>query len=62
MRMVFVTFPKQYSTEKQADGLEIVHDGLMAELAKKQAKLNRYSRAQELFYNLFCKITNKLVK
>ena len=42
MRMVFVTFPKQYSTEKQADGLEIVHDGWMAELAKKQAKLNRY--------------------
>ena len=42
MRMVFVTFPKKYSTEKQADGLEIVHDGWMAELAKKQAKLNRY--------------------
>ena len=39
MIMVFVTFPKQYSTEKQADGLAIVHDGWMAELAKKQAKL-----------------------
>ena len=42
MIIVFVTFPKQYSTEKQADGLAIVHDGWMAELAKKQAKLNMY--------------------
>ena len=42
MIMIFVTFPNQYSTEKLADGLEIVHDGWMAELAKKQAKLNRY--------------------
>ena len=62
MRMVFVTFPKQYSTEKQADGLEIVHDGWMAELAKKQAKLNRYKAmlGQKKWYILEVKDQNCL--
>ena len=38
MILVFVTFPKQYFTEEYGDE----RNEWMAELAKKQAKLNRY--------------------
>ena len=48
MRMVFVTFPKKYSTEKQADGLEIVHDGWMAELAMTPTDLKMTQVIQSL--------------
>ena len=42
MILVFVTFPKQYFTEEYGDELELTRNEWMAELAKKQAKLNRY--------------------